>query len=143
MKIIFAITLLFGTALLGSCAFSPTPSQMVRIANSKPANFMVLTNKIARVSLSGMLNKRISYPNIEAAKKHLTFNYEHTQKLVKRDKDKIVWYNYYPGIEKKAATFEIRSGTSYEGQIFGGGYFNDYYFYMDKDLNILGHVKSR
>jgi len=139
-KIIITV---FSALMMSSCISCPTPSEMKKIADSRPATFMILTKRLAAVSSDERDQMKKFYPNIEVAKKHLTFNYEYTQELVKREKDKIVWYNYYPGIEKKAATSTNRRGISYEGQIFGGGYFNNYDFYMDKDLNILGHVKSR
>jgi len=139
-KIIITI---FSALMMSSCISAPTPSEMKKIADSRPANFMILAKRLAAVSSHERDKMKKYYPNIEVAKKHFTFNYEYTQELVKAEKDKIVWYNYYPGIEKKAATFENRRGISYEGQIFGGGYFNDYCFYMDKDLNILGHIESR
>lgn len=128
--------------VMSSCISSPTPSEMKKIADSRPANFMILTKRLAAVSSDERDQMKKFYPNIEAAKKHFNFNYEHTQEHVKKNKDKIVWYNYYPGIEKRATKIENRSGTSYEGQIFGGGYSNDYWFYMDKDLNILGHMEN-
>jgi len=127
--------------IMSSCISSPTPSEMKQIADSRPANFMILAKRLAAVSSDERDQMKKFYPNIEAAKKHFTFNYEHTQELVKKDKDKILWYNYYPGIEKRASIFIIRAGRDTEGQIFGGGKSKSYDFYMDKELNILGHME--